>query len=178
MKQSRTIGLNAELNLKEVQKELCRLGSFTPKQVVETATAPSSPLHKYFEWDDSRAAHAYRLTQARHLVGAIYIDSSDGPLRAYESVVIDSQKLYVPVATIAESKDLVAQVLKAALNELIFWKTKHQRHQHFFGGIFDEIDKSEEALRRKNEKASTGGRRAKARNTTNKKDDSIHHHRR
>ena len=45
-----------------------RHGSLTPHTVLQEATPEESPLHHYFEWDDSEAAHRHRLDQARALI--------------------------------------------------------------------------------------------------------------
>ena len=37
------------------------------EKVVEAATAPASPLHDHFEWNDGEAARRFRLHQARTL---------------------------------------------------------------------------------------------------------------
>jgi hypothetical protein len=42
--------------------------TLNPEDVVEEASDDESPLHQYFEWDDTEAAHAYRLQQARGLI--------------------------------------------------------------------------------------------------------------
>jgi hypothetical protein len=162
--------LNAEIDPEEVGQVLEEMGSFTTEDLLRAAKSKSSPLHKYFEWDDSKAAHEYRLHQARNLVLSIGFDYGDGITRTHESVVIDRQRTYVPIETISHSEELIEQVLKSALSEVLFWRAKHQKYKSFFGGIFDEIDKTEEALRRKNEKAAKGTKRGiKARNTANKK---------
>lgn len=46
-------------------------GELTPRDVVDDARNPNSPLHSYFEWDDGAAAEAYRLKQARGLIKAV-----------------------------------------------------------------------------------------------------------
>ena len=43
-------------------------GTLSPADVVEAAAPPTSPLHRYFDWDDAHAAHEHRLFQARHLL--------------------------------------------------------------------------------------------------------------
>lgn len=43
-------------------------GVLRPADVVEAATPTTSPLHKYFDWDDAHAAHQHRLDQARRLM--------------------------------------------------------------------------------------------------------------
>lgn len=42
-------------------------GRITPDIVLQDAEDETSPLHGYFEWDDSVAGHAYRIDQARTL---------------------------------------------------------------------------------------------------------------
>lgn len=46
-------------------------GTLTPQAVVEAAKNPSHALHEYFEWDDSSAAHAWRVEQARVLIRSV-----------------------------------------------------------------------------------------------------------
>lgn len=48
-------------------------GTVTPTRVVDDARADDSPLHDLFEWDDDKAAEAYRLQQARDVIGAVHI---------------------------------------------------------------------------------------------------------
>jgi hypothetical protein len=43
-------------------------GVLNPRQVVEAARDPASMLHRFFEWDDTAAAEAYRLAQVGALV--------------------------------------------------------------------------------------------------------------
>lgn len=165
--------LCAPVNAKEISQELNKLGEFTSEEVVEAAKDPSSPLHKYFDWDDYSAAKKFRLTQARHLVLAIGFENESGEkIRQFESVVIDDRRVYVSLKTISKSEELVEQVLVSALRELSYWKLKHQRYQTHFGSIFDVITKAEEAYRRKSEKGKEAGsakRRNKNGNTTNQK---------
>ena len=44
-----------------------------PEKVVEHASDENSPLHKYFEWNDGKAAIEYRLAQAGALIRRIKI---------------------------------------------------------------------------------------------------------
>lgn len=43
---------------------------FKPHDVVEAASHPGSPLNPFFQWDDTKAAAEYRLSQARNLIQA------------------------------------------------------------------------------------------------------------
>ncbi len=48
-------------------------GHLVPDAVVEAARDPSHPFHDTFLWDDSRAAQAYRLDQARELIRSVRV---------------------------------------------------------------------------------------------------------
>ena len=43
-------------------------GVFRPEEFVIEARSPNHPAHGWFTWDDSAAAHRYRLQQARQFV--------------------------------------------------------------------------------------------------------------
>lgn len=53
-------------------------------QVLEKARDSKSALHRYFEWDDTLAAEAHRLTQAEQLVRRVHVTLI--PAGAVESV--------------------------------------------------------------------------------------------
>lgn len=153
-------GLNLQgADAQSVGLALEELDQRTPEKII--AHARKNPvLNPLFEWDDSVAAHKYRLNQARTLVIALGIDSSSGPIRAFESVVIDKIKSYVGIEEIQGNESLYEQVMATALGELKYWKTKYQRYEEFFGHVFDAITLTEESYRsRKNgkkEKRSRG----------------------
>lgn len=48
-------------------------GLLTPDAVVEAAASKSSVLHGEFEWDARKAAHAYRVEQARSLIRSVRV---------------------------------------------------------------------------------------------------------
>ena len=56
--------------IKDVQK---RSGRITPRSVLDAARPKDSPLHHYFEWNDGRAAAAYRMEQARYIIRHVRI---------------------------------------------------------------------------------------------------------
>lgn len=62
-----------------LRKEFARIkraggGILRPKAVVDAAREKSSPLHRYFEWDNTRAAEAYRIWQARQLIVVVTME--------------------------------------------------------------------------------------------------------
>ena len=62
----------------KIVEELLRLeqdnGRLNPADVIEAAKDAGSPLHSWFEWDDTVAASKYRLDQARALIRSVKIE--------------------------------------------------------------------------------------------------------
>lgn len=141
--------LNVRINADEVSAELDKIPVLTPEAIVKRAANFENPLHKYFEWNDSEAAHLFRLNQARHLVLSIGFTDGEQFIKKYESVVIDDSRIYMPMNEIKNDRSLVDQVLHSALQEALYWKEKHQRYQKYFGNVFGEINKAEKRIRRK-----------------------------
>ena len=68
----------------KIKSEIIKLqrqdGSYHPQDLVEfAADNPDSELHKTFQWDDQQAGQAYRLWQAREIIGkyAVRIEVND-----------------------------------------------------------------------------------------------------
>jgi hypothetical protein len=60
-----------------------------PEGLIAFARNPNTALHSRLEWDDSRAAHQYRLVQARGIIRAYCTVSSSEPskeVRVYVSL--------------------------------------------------------------------------------------------
>ncbi len=59
-------------------------GRLTPEQVVDAARSSKSALHKCFTWDDSEAAHKWRIDEARELIRSVRIEVvvEDRPIRS------------------------------------------------------------------------------------------------
>ena len=53
--------------------------ALTPDIVLQDARNIRSPLHEFFEWDESEAARKYRLDQAGHLIRAVQVTYEDVP---------------------------------------------------------------------------------------------------
>lgn len=63
----------------------------TADQFLAEGSGLSSPLHKTFEWDAEKAAHQYRLIQARHLLRSISyaIDTRDGEVKGRSTTITE-----------------------------------------------------------------------------------------
>lgn len=153
---------------KALGQMLERLGDHvTPQQIVEAARPVRSPIHALFEWNDSAAAEAFRLWQARchvnHLEIVITTPEGDIETRAYHSVVItkgeERQRGYAHMADIRRSEVLSRQVVAKALSELEGWQQRYSEYQSIFGEVFQAID---HAKRNGRTKRQTAKKRMKA----------------
>ena len=95
-------------------------GIITPDAVVADAEDEASPLHSYFEWDDSVAGMKYRIEQARTLIRSVrvvlvekkhqfssiaYVRSPDSEPKEQgyiSSVILRDDKARARIALIAE----------------------------------------------------------------------------
>lgn len=140
---------------------LTRIGAeFTPNDVLEAARNPRSPIHRYFDWDDTSAAEKYRLHQARNLVNSIQIEfigrTSTHVTKAYISVVRteddevavedgeikDGNRRYVEMSRVLDDDEMRA-VMKAKLAAEL--RAMRGRYNLFIDLINDFIDAAEAA---------------------------------
>lgn len=75
----------------DVANELERIrranGGVKPEDVIAAASAEDSPIHGAFNWDDTTAAHEFRLDQARKLIRSVVVVYPDTtPRRMYVHV--------------------------------------------------------------------------------------------
>lgn len=119
-------------------------GIIQPEAVVEVASDPQSPLHPHFVWDDSEAAHQFRLVQARSLVRRISIVRPDVPAPTFVNVVVRradgiARRGYVQTARAVADPDLYAQVLSDARAGLIAWRNRLSAFERA-GGLVAQLD--------------------------------------
>lgn len=151
--------MNIRKNTTEVYAELERIakankGHLTPDAVLKNAASKRSPIHKYFTWDDSEAAHHWRLTQAAMLIRSVKVNvemhDQDKPLvcRAFVNVAStqrdDEDKaapgVYVPLEVALKVDDYRTQMLENASSELAAFRRKYAVLREL-AGVFAEIDK-------------------------------------
>lgn len=112
---------------KIVREELTRLatsagGILKPEAVVAAAKSPKSPLHDLFTWDDSEAAHAYRLWEARHLIARVKVTIEIAPeqqvkVRAFHQLESEEGG-YRPVVVILNDPAMKRQLFKQLTDDL------------------------------------------------------------
>ena len=112
----------------ELQRIYERDGVIEPETVVAESQTPSAPLHSCFEWDDEKAAHKYRITQAQTIIRSIVVvaDEAKQPeTRAFVNV----QREYHPVSVVVRNPEKREILLQNALNELRWFERKYHTLQ-------------------------------------------------
>jgi hypothetical protein len=111
-------------------------GFLVAEQIVSDARSERSPLHPCFEWNDKRAAEAYRVEQAEYLMRSIVVtvaaEESGEPVtvRAFVSVKPDVRPAgaYTSIQHAMESPHLREQVLMQARRELAQWRQRYREY--------------------------------------------------
>ena len=117
-------------HLEEVRR---KAGSITARSVVTYASDPDSPLHGYFEWNDSVAAQKHREQQARILiqrVTVVYEDQygAEQPIRAYVVLRDDADGLaeYERVIDVMSDAEKRSRLLVQAKADLEAYVAKYE----------------------------------------------------
>jgi len=123
-----------EKSTPETVKELKALqeqGRLHAVAVVEFAKDPDTSLHQHFEWDETEAAHQYRLEQARHLIRIqVVIHPKDNkPIRAFVHLEKDRDDGggYRDMQVVLKNRKLRDQLLEQALREFHSWRARYER---------------------------------------------------
>jgi hypothetical protein len=129
-----------------VFSKLAAQNRLTPQALVDTARPDISPIHPFYEWDDSIAGEQYRLEQARSHVRCVRrventVPIKDQPIiREYHSVRDpDSGTQYQPLRVVARNPLYYQQVLADAKTEIRAWRAKYASLNELFP-IISAID--------------------------------------
>jgi hypothetical protein len=140
-------------------------GEVTPDVLLEDAKGIDSPLHNWFEWDDTNAARAYRRQQAYYLLRSIHVvvqvndeemttrafhhvtiqeteperDEGDGMHQEAEVLEPESRRVYVSIQRIVTDADLRQQIIEDAMHQLQSWRRRYQQYTEL-AQIFGAID--------------------------------------
>ena len=117
--ESNSYGLNAAVAGEIVGRLKADVGEDNlPQRLVEEARSDAHPMHPMFQWDDDKAAHAFRLHQARRVISSLRVQfkESDRPMPAFFNVVSrkdeESGPRHVYVSTqAAMAKDATRQAI-------------------------------------------------------------------
>ena len=137
--------------LKEIEN---RDGSITPQAVVEDARPEDSVLHNAFEWDNEKAAEAYRIHQAGQLIRCITVISEEKeakePVRLFVNTkpTDDGQKragTYVNFRSAMENPESRSVILANAKHEMLVFRKKYSQLKEL-SMVFMAIDKTLEEV--------------------------------
>lgn len=113
---------------KAIQDKLTEIydqyGALHPAVVVAEAEDESSPLHSHFTWDDSKAAEAHRLNQARALIRVavrVIPSISNRPVREFISISTlrkTDTGSYLATVDVVSDDERYAQALADAIKTL------------------------------------------------------------
>ena len=106
-------------------------GLLRPDDIIEAARPASSPLHNKFTWDDTVAAHKWRLEQARALlrVTVHYLTNDTEAVRVFVSLTPDRDGEnggYRRLVSVMSDKELRQQLLDDAMDEMQRFREKYK----------------------------------------------------
>ncbi|QAZ45972.1 hypothetical protein [Mesorhizobium sp. Pch-S] len=136
----------------EMLRETYR-GELTPDDVLTDAANPNSPLHSFFEWDDTEAARLHRLAQARGLIRAVVAvyKQPEQPvrrMRAYVHINEPGTPHYREVGHAMSVKSTRDIVLKTAWREFQQWRQRYKDLKEF-ADLFEVADEIGQKLLQK-----------------------------
>lgn len=114
-------------------------GIITPEIVLDAAKRKSSPLHPFFNWDDTKAAREYRLIQAAQLIRRIKVtipatENRNVRIRAFVNIhekpagadeEPKARGIYVPLADAMRHEDWREQLLKSCKRDVETFRSKY-----------------------------------------------------
>lgn len=120
--------------------------SIEAEDLVTLSKPKTAATHHMFEWDDKKAAHSYRVEQARHYIQAfdIVFDDSSDPVRAFPNVNVNGKATYMPMQRVLSNKDLIDQVVADALAQAESWTKRHAalRSVAKLAPVFEAIERA------------------------------------
>lgn len=111
-------------------KSLEKGGMLTPYDVVNEAKKQDSPIHECFLWNDAKAAHEYRLWQARELIASVRVElfgkECDGYINILTQINDEPLQGYFSMEKVLSEKALLKKVIQDALREIEYWEKKYK----------------------------------------------------
>lgn len=125
-------------------ESLAKDGIITPADLVKDAKKKSSPLHQCFEWDDTAAAKAHRVSQAAHLLRCIEVmiereDETVFTVRAFHHINTEEQQGYTTIENACNDPEIWDCVKTQAITEIKNWQQKYKNITEF-EVLFQAID--------------------------------------
>lgn len=110
-------------------------GNLTPEIVIAAAKKKQHPLHPQFVWDDTKAAKAWRLNEARYLIRSIVVQiigrETEEPVRAFVKIGTEKTPKYTAMHVAMSDTEMRKIVLTRAHKELIDWTKRYSNMIEF-----------------------------------------------
>lgn len=142
----------AGFNHKQAQvigSELEKLGNFSPRDVLDVAKEPDSPLHLHFTWDDEKAGESWRIHEARQLVNHITVlvsvDGQKQEAKAFYSVPVRIEETdtveprYVRIMHAVHDKAIQRTVLDDLLDDMNAFTKKYEQFKSIVGAELFQV---------------------------------------
>ena len=125
----------------------------TPEEVVNDARPDDSPIHPYFEWDDSVAAEKWRREQAGFYLRTIEVIPAEQtePVRAFHVVTVkrDGETLhtYKPFAEVVSNREWLKEIIDNKRREMVACQRQLRQYNQFtkvvqaVQVVIDELDR-------------------------------------
>lgn len=144
-------------------------GELRPQYVVDAARAKNHPLHDAFEWNDTKAAEAWRNEQARYMIRSLQLEiyvAKDKPARTSRAFVSQGagigdgkESRFYTVAEVLSDADMREQRLRKVWNMLL--SIKHEYEDLIeLAAVWDAIQAQQKKVLKEVERS--GGRVAQA----------------
>ena len=137
-------GFKFNADAEKCWKEIKSLGdAVTPEAVVNFARDESTELHKCFEWDDTKAAEAWRKQQARTICGSLVVveEKEEKEPISFRILQHDSkEQAYKPVTLILQNEDEYKRLVNRAKAELASFRERYKNILEL-RNVIEEIDK-------------------------------------
>lgn len=144
------------MNNQVVERELTRIQKqkhdriITAEDVVKAAAKKNSPLHCYFDWDDSSAAHKYRLHQARSLLVSYKLEQGEPHATRTRVSLLQDRTLpgggYRLIEDVLSNEDLRREYARTALSEFKNWEERFSTFTNLFESELIEIERALQSI--------------------------------
>ncbi len=122
-------------------------GTLQAEFVVNDAQSSKSPLHRYFDWDDSVAARKWRLEQAQNIIRHIYVKQIGNreirkPTRAFVNYREEGETTsqYENILSVMSDDTKRKRLLLKAKQELADWRSRYDDLTEF-ADLFPVVDR-------------------------------------
>ena len=126
--------------------EMEAAGTLTAGNLVEASRPKDAPLHKEFEWNNTKAAEEWRKHQARNIIHSLVLVTEPGTdsesVRAFFKIETRSNN-YESTVAIVRDENKYESLKAAALRELKVFQRKYHTISEL-GKVFAAIDELEE----------------------------------